>query len=177
MAYFLKPLFLITLFSIFITSCGEDNDDFVLPEDVSNVILEQGIVFGLVDRECAAVNRTIDDCNRVFRYTGNQIVATDILEGIPADETWTFSSTNLGVLNLLLARGLENLPRALRDFDNTSIAEFQQELEGFTNFYVLEYTTPAGRKTIQFQNVPPSASEEVKIYFNEIIKITSRIDK
>lgn len=175
MNIFFKYLFLISISSTLFCSCGEDNDDFVLPEDVSNINLETGIVFGLINNECAAVDISIDNCNEIFRYTGNKIVATDITENVPLDGIWTFDNTNLGVVDLLLVRGLENLPRGLRDFPSTSIVDFQQNLEGITNFYVFEFDTSAGRKTIQFKDIPAGASDEIKAYFSEMITITNRL--
>ncbi len=176
MTDFFKYISFVALSCVFILSCGDDNDDKVFPEDVANLNLETGIVFGLVDRECAAISTNIDDCNRVYRYTGNAIFKTDILENIPNDEIWTFDNTELNILSLEFAKGLENLPRGLRDFESSSLLEFQGRLEGLANFYVFEYETPAGRNTIQFENIPQGASEEVKLYFQRMIRATDRLN-
>lgn len=179
MIHFFKYIALIAFNSIFILGCNNDNDDIVKPNDVINLDLENGIWFGLVNRQCAAVNRATDSCNEVFKYTGNAIFKTNISEGIPLNEEmeWTYDTdAPLDEVSLFLSKGIENLPRGLRDFNSTSITEFEEKLIENNNFYIFEYqTTNGARKTIQFEEVPPGASEEVKIYFNEVIKITRRL--
>ncbi len=177
MTDFFKSLLFLSLSCVFILGCNDDNDDIVKPEDVANVDLEKGIVFGLVDRQCAAITRNVDDCNRIFRYTKEEIFKTDVLENIPNSGTWTFENTSLGPVALVFSRGLENLPRGLRDFESKSISEFvlNDLQENSNNFYIFEYETPAGRKTIQFENIPNSASEEVKLYFTQMIRAVDRL--
>ncbi len=172
MSSFFKYIAFVSFCVVFTFGCGDDNDDFVAANDVTNINKERGIVFGFVDIDCAARNRDNNDieCNDVYRYTITNGVAeirkTNINKN--ASDSWTFRNEPFG--KEFLADGMENLPRGLRDF---SIPDNSFKIN--EDHYVFEYETPAGRQALRFNTIPAGASDEIRTYLNKMIRVTEML--
>ncbi|WP_157366762.1 hypothetical protein [Aquimarina agarilytica] len=161
------------IFSLLLAfSCGDDNDDIVLPEDVLNIDFSEGITFGRASKICPGA-----DCVSVFKLTDEGVFKSDNNNSIPADGLWTFfecpflaSSTQASI-----ADEVRNIARGIRDIPTTEIND--PELFPMGDFYILEYTTPAGRKTIQYQSTGNFADKRVIAYLNFIIERSTFLEE
>ncbi len=144
-----KSLFLLICCSLLFTSCGEDNDDFVLPEDVSNINKDIGITFGVMRSNCTT------GCLSVFKWSesgvflaNNPLRATGVLEG------FTFFECPISEEVRFVSRvdGIPNVPRALRDVPSSDLnTTINEQGQFFSSIYIIEYTLNSGiTKTIQF---------------------------
>ena len=174
----LKKIILL-IFSITIIACGEDNDDMILAEDVSNINLDEGIVFGFI-------NPLDPSENLVYKYSNEGVFLSNNSPGISSQKEWTFVQCpyDIGSLTAITTADIPNVARGVRDIESTDIIDV---FETNTPFYVLEYTTAKSdtntlatdavtdnlttdslKKTIQFTVNDSYNEEQINTYFSYI---------
>ncbi|WP_010522932.1 hypothetical protein [Aquimarina agarivorans] len=159
------------IFSIVLTfSCGEDNDDIILPEDTLNIDFTEGITFGKASRTCNEPN-----CVSVFKLTDQGVFKSNNSSAIPADGVWTFFECpyDPSATQNSIADDVKNIARGVRDIPSTDINDPELELLNTNDFFIIEYTTPAGRKTIQYITTSNFVDQRVKSYLDFIIERTT----
>lgn len=168
-----KYFFFLICCSLLNTSCGEDNNDFILPEDIVNIDLDIGITFGEVRSNCTS------DCFDVYRWsTAGLFVAENTAVNSDNSTTFSFSRCPISEQTRFVSQveGIPSLPRGLRDIQSTNLNETINQRESATSIYIIEYTLNSGElKTIQFFN-GINESEQISIYLNYIINTTQALD-
>ena len=155
---------------IFAISCGDDNNDIILPEDITNLNREEGVIFGRASQEnCNGTN----NCNLIYKLTSEGLFLSDNENSLPEDNTWTFFECPLPQVSAVLARDAFNLPRGIRDIQATELTD---EKNASGNFFVIEYVTPAGRKTIQFKQADSFLTERIQAYYEYVINTTKILE-
>ena len=155
---------------IFLISCGKDNDDIILPEDITNLNKEEGVIFGKASQTCGGSAK----CNLIYKLTNEGLFLSDNENSLPADNNWTFFECPLPSGSAFLAREAFNLPRGIRDVPDTELTD---DINSNGEFFVIEYVTPAGRKTIQFKGLDDSFStERIQAYYKYVINTTKILE-
>ena len=160
--------------SLAILGCGEDNDDIILDNDVSNIIFDQnidpnaGITFGRIDP-------TLPSTNVVYKYTTEGLFLSNNANTVVSEKEWTFfdcpfSETSISATT---SEGVPNIARGIRDILSNDIIEIFNE---GNPFFILEYYVSNERRTIQFTVNSPVNEEQIKTYFSYIIDTIDVID-
>ncbi len=151
-------------------SCGDDNDDFILPEDTINIDFTEGITFGRASKVCSTAN-----CVSIFKLTDQGIFKSNN-NGVTNDGVWTFFECPFptNATQTSISSDVRNIARGVRDIPSTDITD--PELFPMGDFFILEYLTPAGRKTIQFKNTANFVDKRVMSYLEFIIERTSFLE-
>ncbi len=156
---------------VLVFSCGDDNDDFILPEDTINIDFSEGITFGRAAKACSTAN-----CISVFKLTDEGLFKSNNNGAIPGDGIWTFFECPFPVnaTQTSISNDVRNIARGVRDIPSTDITD--AELFPMGDFFILEYTTPAGRKTIQYRNTGNFVDKRVMSYLEFIIETTTFLE-
>jgi len=152
---------------ILFVSCGEDNDDFVKPEDVSNIDLEKGITFGILQLNCVANCAIIYVSNKNGFFTTDATLATK-----EAPNNFTVFDCPISEETRFVSRadGIQNVPRGLRDVPSINIVE-KAKSANFPSIYFIEYTLKNGvSKTIPFFN-GSNSKKQLSEYYSSVINI------
>lgn len=154
----LRKLMLLVV-SLLILSCKGDNDDMSEPNDVINVDLTEGIIFGSIDPTGG---------NVVYRYTDEGVFLVNNSGSVTSEMVWTTGDCPFSEASVTagLTEGVPNLARGIRDIDSTDITETLAEGEPF---FILEYVTSENIKTIQFTRDSSFNEEQINTYFSYII--------
>lgn len=163
-----KHFFYLVSCLFLIVSCGDDNDDFVLPEDVINIDLDIGITFGVIRSNCSS------DCNDIYKWSN-----AGVFPGQVTGEDFSFSQCPISeeVRFISQVDGVPNVPRGLRDVETVDFNEFidsQDEL--LPQVYVLEYTLNSGETKLIVFTDGSNDSEQLSIYYNYLINTINNLE-
>lgn len=157
----LRKLVLLAV-SVIVFGCKGDNDDIIEPNDVSNIDLSEGIVFGFINPEDLSQNV-------VYRYKDDGIFLVDLTEvgTITSETEWETVECPYaeGSLTDEFTADVPNVARGIRDIQSTDIAA---TIELGEPFYILEYVTSGNKKTIQFNDKQSFTEEQISTYFSYI---------
>lgn len=159
-------LFCIALF----ISCGDDNDDIVLPEDIINLDREEGITFGSVDIECTSNCITTYKISNAGAFASNASGASTsnpdnvVFADCPFSEETRFVSQ---------IEGINNLPRGIRDLPSVDLSEAITN-EVFPTLYFVQYTVSGIRRTVTFAN-SSSTNDQISSYLGSVITIVESL--
>ena len=155
-----------------IVSCGKDNDDFVLPEDVSNINLEKGITFGVFELNCTS------NCATIYVSSNNGVFSTDTnATTVSAPEDFVIFDCPISEQNVFIAQteGIQNVPRGLRDIPSKTIEERIGNTK-LSRIYMISYTLNNGTsKTIPFLN-GSNSDRQISEYYSSVINIIENLE-
>jgi len=156
-----------------LVSCGEDNDDIVLPEDVSNIDFAIGVRFGRVIIGCTS------NCVTVYNVSDKGVFSADTsLVTTDAPNNFTFFDCPISEETRFISQidDLREVPRGLRDIPSTNLIETISN-SNFPEIYTIEYTLRSGAiKTIQFPNGTHD-NEQISDYYSAIIRSINELDR
>jgi len=169
----LKNIMLLLL-SLTILGCGDDNDDIILENDVSNIVFDQnidpnaGITFGMIDPAFPATNV-------VYKYTSQGLFLSDNANTVVSEKVWTFFDCPFSEASLssITSEGVPNVARGVRDVVSNDIIEI---FNSGVPFFILEYYVANERRTLQFTINNKFNEEQVDTYFSYIIETIGIID-
>ncbi len=152
-------------------SCGKDNDDFLLPEDIVNLDREIGITFGVVSTECRA------NCITTYKISDEGVFSSDasmadfvnpnnvIFNRCPISEQVRFISR---------VEGLNNVPRGLRDIESRDLASVIA-ITNSPQLYFVMYTVSGMPKSVVFSSVN-TLNDQVRTYFESVITVIESLN-
>ena len=156
--------FVLLAVSVIVFGCKGDNDDIIEPNDVINIDLTEGIIFG-------TITPGVQSENVVYKYTdqGVFLVNNSNTDTFSSETEWETEECPYaeGSLTAEFTDGTQNVARGIRDISSTDIAVTFAEGQ---QFYILEYVTSGNRKTIQFTEDQNFNEEQINTYLSFIKK-------